>query len=295
MSTLIYCFENQYFDIVNKIQKQTNIKLGNFTLRQFPDGETYLKLSDNIANKNIILFFSLNNPNNKIADLLFFAQTCKQQGANHVGLVAPYLCYMRQDQQFNPGEAVTSKFFAKFISDNFDWLITVDPHLHRYKSMHEIYSIPSKIVPAATKIACWIKDNLANPILIGPDQESEQWVKKIADLAKIEYTILTKQRLSDTIVKISIPNPQLLSNKQPVIVDDIISTGNTLLKTIEHLKTLNTMPPICIGVHAIFANDAYDKLIQAGAVKIITCNTIKHQSNLIDLSDLLADAVSQVT
>ena len=114
---------------------------------------------------------------------LMLARILKDEGARRVGLVAPYLPYMRQDHIFHPGEGLTSLYFADLISRHFDWLVTVDPHLHRYPDLSAVYSIPSVHVRASTTFAGWIRDSVVSPAIVGPDSESAQWVEEIATLA----------------------------------------------------------------------------------------------------------------
>ena len=150
------------------------------------------------------------------------------------------------------------------LSSFIDELITVDPHLHRISSLESIYSIPTKVIHSAPFISKWIKEHIKNPILIGPDMESKQWVSEVARDAGAPYTVLVKSRLGDKNVKVSIPHIQkYLEKYTPVIVDDIISTALTMIKTIEHLKEEGAKPPVCIGIHAVFSGDAYS-LIKAG-------------------------------
>lgn len=198
---------------------------------------------------------------------------------------------MRQDKQFNPGEGVTSKYFAALLSHYFDWLITVDPHLHRLHSLSEIYSMPTVVLHAIDPIADWIKKHVEKPILIGPDQESKQWVANVAQKTNAPFIVLEKIRKGDRAVEVSLPQIEQYKNHTPVLIDDIISTARTMIETIKHLKNLHMPSPICIGVHAIFAGNAYEDLLKAGASKIVTCNTIKHPSNGIDLSELVAKSI----
>ncbi|MGD8326420.1 MAG: ribose-phosphate diphosphokinase, partial [Sphingomonadales bacterium] len=164
-------------------------ELGKLDIHHFPDGESLVRLESDVKGQDIVLLCSLDRPDEKAMSLMFFARTAKELGAKSVGLVAPYLGYMRQDKRFHEGEAITSNIFAAFISEYFDSLITVDPHLHRHKSLREIYSIPTKVIHAADAIAEWIKDNIEKPVLIGPDAESDQWVSEVAQKAGAPYIV----------------------------------------------------------------------------------------------------------
>ena len=125
------------------------------------------------------------------------------------------------------------------------------------------------------------------PLLIGPDSESEQWVSEVAKNANAPFIILQKERLGDRDVKVTIPEVEKYLNHTPVLVDDIISTAHTMIETVNHLKQLAMKAPVCIGVHAVFAGNAFEELSMSGAQQIVTCNTIKHQSNKIDVSELV--------
>ncbi len=277
--------------LAQALAQRLDAEIGRFTVRRFPDGETYLRIESELAGRTLIVAATLDRPDDKLMPLLFAVATVKELGAVSVGLVAPYLAYMRQDQRFLPGEAVTSLYFAQLLSASVDWLVTVDPHLHRRSSLDEIYSIPSHVVHAATLVSAWIRQFVVAPLLVGPDSESEQWVAAVASASGAPYVVLQKIRRGDHEVEVSVPDVGRWHAHTPVLVDDIISTARTMIETVGHLRRAGLPPPICIGVHAIFAGDAYEALLAAGAARVVTCNTIAHASNAIDLSDLLAAGV----
>jgi ribose-phosphate pyrophosphokinase len=266
--------------------------LGALAIRRFPDGETYLRLDTPVAGCKVVLACSLHHPDNNIMPLLFAAATARELGASEVGLVTPYLGYMRQDKRFQDGEAITSAVFAELLSHHIDRLITVDPHLHRWKSLDEIYSVSSTVVPAAPLLAAWIKANVETPVLIGPDAESEQWVSAVAAIAGAPHVVLEKVRHGDRDVTVSIPDPATLRGRTPVLVDDIISTGHTMVAAVRHVMAQSLNPPVCVGVHAVFAGDAHHALLAAGAARVITTDTIPHPSNGISVQQAIADAVA---
>lgn len=268
--------------------KEAGHELGVVKIHHFPDGESLVQLETDVKDRDVILFCSLDHPDSKAMTIMFFAKTVKELGAKSVGLITPYLGYMRQDKRFHEGEAITSNIFAAFLSQHFDSLITIDPHLHRHKEMSEIYTIPAQVIHAADAIADWIKDNIDKPVLVGPDEESDQWVSDVAQRAGAAYTVLTKTRHGDRDVEVSVPDVDQYKDHTPVLVDDIISTARTMIAAVKHLKEAGMKPPVCIGVHAVFAGDGYEALQAAGTGKIITCNTIPHPTNAIDLSRLLA-------
>jgi ribose-phosphate pyrophosphokinase len=278
--------------LADLIKTQLNLERGDFVLRDFPDQETYLRIKTDLKNREIIILDSLDRPNSKFLLLLFFVKLARELGVKKIGLIAPYLSYMRQDIQFNPGECVTSRYFAASLSQHLDWMVTIDPHLHRYKRLSEIYSIPTQVLHASPMIANWMRLNIIKPVLIGPDQESEQWVSDIARDANCPYVILEKTRKSDTQVSIKFTDFEKYQDYTPVLVDDIISTAQTMIETIKNLKKMSMRLPVCIGVHAIFANQAYADLQKIGVSNIVTCNTIPHITNQIDLSKILIESIN---
>ncbi|HMV07472.1 MAG TPA: ribose-phosphate pyrophosphokinase [Cyclobacteriaceae bacterium] len=265
--------------------------LGEIEMRKFPDGETYVRLITDVLDKEVVVVATLHRPDDKFLSLVFLLRLLRDGGASKITLVAPYLAYMRQDKQFKPGEAVTSTYFSELISPFIDELVTIDPHLHRHHSMNEIYSANAKVLHASKSIATWIKTSVSNPLLIGPDSESEQWVSQVAALANAPYIVLNKERHGDRNVEISFPEISSFHERTPVLVDDIISTAHTMIVTAKRLLELGFNKPICIGVHAIFADNSFQELQEAGAAQIVTCNTIAHSSNGIDLSSIIIDAL----
>ena len=269
-------------------------ELGAADVRRFPDGETLVRLATPVAGRAVALVATLDRPDDKLLPLLFLAATVRDLGAARVGLVAPYLAYMRQDRRFREGEGVTSAYFARILSSGVDWLVTVDPHLHRRATLAEIYTIPGIAVHAAPAISAWIRSQVPRPLLVGPDVESAQWVTAAARAAGAPAVVLEKTRRGDHDVEVSVPDVERWRDHTPVLVDDIISTARTMIETVGHLRRADLAPPVCVGVHAVFAGRAYDDLVAAGAARVVTCNTIPHVSNTIDLTELLADGVRAV-
>ena len=281
--------ERMAADLANELDAE----LGTVVLRHFPDGETYVRLETPVAGRDVALICTLARPDAKLLPLLFIAETARELGAVQVGLVAPYLAYMRQDRRFREGEGVTSSYFARLVSRGIDWLVTVDPHLHRRSALSEIYSIPSGVVHAASDVASWIRRCVPRPLLVGPDVESGQWVRAVAELAGAPSIVLEKVRRGDRDVEVSVPQVAHWLTRTPVLIDDIISTARTMIETVGHLRAAGLQAPTCIGVHAVFADESYDALLGAGAARVATCDTIPHPSNAIRVAPALAAAVRE--
>ena len=281
-------------DLASRLVRELGAEAGGAEVRHFPDGEAYARILSECAGREVVLVGTLREPDRVLLPLVFLADAARDLGAARVGLVAPYLAYMRQDVRFRPGEAVTSRSFARLLSSTFDWLVTIDPHLHRYGSLAELYTIPTSVVHAAPRIAAWVRDHISDALLVGPDSESEQWVADVASRAGAPYVVLVKTRRGDRDVEVSVPDVERWRDRTPVLVDDIVSTARTMIATVRHLLLAGMRPPVCIGVHAVFAGGAYGELVAAGAAGVVTCNTIRHDSNDIDVSGVLAEAIRGV-
>lgn len=276
------------------LDRAISCEVGQMEIRHFPDGESYIRLLSQVRDRDVILVCTLDRPDEKIMSLYLTAKIARELGARRVGLVAPYLSYMRQDARFKEGEGVTSAHFARLVSDFCDWLVTVDPHLHRHHKLNEIYSIPTKVVHAAPGIGDWIAEHVDNPVIVGPDAESEQWAAKVAKAVRCPYAILDKSRSGDREVNVSAPDVSGWKGGTPVLVDDITSTAQTMIAAVERIKAAGLPPPVCITMHPIFAGSAYDDLRATGVEKIVSCNTIVHPTNQIDLSDDIAVAAVEL-
>jgi ribose-phosphate pyrophosphokinase len=273
-----------------KLAERLGLALITPEVRRFPDGELYVRIER--VEEHVVLVGSLYpSPAERFLELAFLAATARDLGATRVGLVAPYLAFMRQDVQFQPGEGVTSAYFARLVSSAVDWMVTVDPHLHRHHSLEGIYGIPTTIAHAAPMIADWVRREVAHPMLVGPDAESEQWVAAVATACEAPFVILEKTRRGDRDVSIS--EPPALNGHTPVVIDDIVSTGKTMVEATRRLRASGSVAPVCVAIHAVFADAVNDELVAAGATGIITCNTIPHASNRICVAESIAEATKR--
>lgn len=268
--------------------------LATLETRHFPDGETYLRLRTDVSGRDVAIVCTLDRPDAKFLPLAYTAATARELGAKRVGLVAPYLAYMRQDRRFKEGEAVTSACFARLLSAEFDWLVTVDPHLHRRRALDEIYTIANRVAHADQAMSGWIRRNVEQPLIIGPDSESEQWASRIAAEAGCPTVVLNKRRLGDRQVSIDLPDLSAWRDRRPVLVDDIISSAVTMIEACRLLIAAGLSKPVCVGVHGLFAGQGFEALSELAA-RVATTNTVVHASNEIDVSEQIAAAVAELT
>ena len=274
------------------LSKRLAAEIGIFNARSFPDGESYLRIQTDVKNSHCIIVADLSNPNKKYLPLIFLLETLRELGAASVGLVAPYLCYMRQDRRFVDGEAITSKLFARALSKHIDWLVTIDPHLHRYNTLNEIYSVFNKVVQGAPALANWLR-NKSNCLLVGPDAESEQWVSTIAQQSGHPFVIGEKNRYGDRDVEVILPDLQKHQSRTAVIIDDVISSGQTILQCVKSLNKQNLHSIQCAAIHGIFADYSDQVLLANGLNQLVTSNTIPNYTNAFDVTELLVNPISE--
>ncbi|GAB3398581.1 ribose-phosphate pyrophosphokinase [Massilia agilis] len=268
----------------------TDAELGRLETRQFPDGESYVRLHGDPAGRAVDLVCTLAKPDAQFLPLVFAADAARDLGATEVNLVAPYLAYMRQDKRFNDGESVTSLSFARLVSSTFDRLLTVDPHLHRHPTLAALYTISTTTLHAAPQLADWIAANVESPLIVGPDEESEQWAAAIASRIDAPHAVLTKTRHGDRSVDIEVPDLAAWRGRTPVVVDDIASSGRTLAVAARKLAEQGLGKPECVVVHALFADDAWNEL-QPLFTRITSTDAVPHPSNRIALAPQFASAL----
>lgn len=259
-------------------------------VHRFPDGESKVRVPP-VNGGHAILYRSLDYPNNKLIELLLAACTLRQQGVQRLTLVAPYLCYMRQDMAFHAGEAISQRVVGEFLAGLFDDVITVDPHLHRIDRLEQ--AIPARTAVALTAaglFGAYLASGGVRPLLLGPDEESAQWVHAIATASGLEYAVARKQRNGDKAVSIELP-PLALAGRSIMLVDDMASTGHTLAAITRLVLEQGALDVKALVTHALFSGDALEVLRSSGLTHVASSDSIPHPTNVVALAPLLAQAV----
>ena len=257
---------------------------------RFPDGELKLTLPPRLP-RAVVILRSLHEPNEKLIELWLAARTARTLGAVTVTLVAPYLAYMRQDRAFAPGEAVSQQHIGALLANAFDTVITVDPHLHRVPSLSEVLPDTTAVtLSAAPAIGRFLRRRAAGALLVGPDEEAEQWVRSASAAAGLEWAVGRKVRRGDRRVTFTLPDVKV-RDRQVVLVDDMISTGRTLVQAARALTAAGAARVDVAATHALFSEDASRGLRAAGVRSIWTTDSVRHATNAIRLAGLLAAAL----
>ena len=260
---------------------------------RFPDGELKLRLPESLPQR-LVLLRSLAQPNEKLLELLLVAQTARSLGAEHLTLLAPYLAYMRQDIAFQPGEAISQRIVGQFLATLFDAVVTVDPHLHRVATLHEALPASNTLVlSGAPLLSDLIAAHRSAALLVGPDEESAQWVAQAAERHGLEHAVCRKLRHGDRSVHIELPQCAL-AGRHAVLLDDVASTGHTLAEAAALLLAAGAVSVDVAVTHALFDSGALSLLRSAGVSQIWSTDCIEHSSNAVSMAPVLASALRQI-
>ncbi|SDU25661.1 ribose-phosphate diphosphokinase [Halopseudomonas salegens] len=277
-----------------RLADSLNLTAAQVVSHRFPDDELRLTLpfaTETSIPDTLVLYRSLDRPNDKLVELLLIARHAQQLGIKTLILVAPYLAYMRQDIAFNPGEIVSQTIIGNFLGELFSAVITVDPHLHRISHLQQAIPIEHAIaLSGAERLADLIAEKTANPILMGPDAESLQWVESAAQAHGFDYAVCTKVRSGDTQVQIQLPDRDV-RGRAVVLMDDVASSGRTLAGAATLLLEAGATSVDVAVTHALFAGDALVVIREAGVGEVWSTDCIAHPSNAIAMAPMLAEVL----
>lgn len=284
--------DNRNSSLAKNISLDLDVPYKNTELRTFADGESKIRL-DNMAKRNCIIIHSTYPPiDQHLMQLFMIIHKCKQDGASDICVVNPYLAYARQDKVFVDGEIVTINLIGRILASlGTTKLITIDSHSP--ESLN--YSFKTVDLSAIPSLASYIKKNITlnKPIVISPDEGGIERAKKFAGVIDTNMLSLIKTRDRFTgEVSITLSEQQPLDNRDALIVDDMISTGNSIIKATEILKKNRIGNVYAACTHALLLDHAKEKLLKAGIREIISTNSIPNDFAKVDLSSIISNYFS---
>lgn len=289
---VLLCFEDE---LVSATRMAQAAKLKHILIERhrFPDGEIKLRLPGTLP-AHVAILRTLNDPNEKLLELLLVAQTARTLGARRLTLVAPYLAYMRQDMAFRPGEAISQRIVGQFLANLFDAVITVDPHLHRVATLQEALPVAHAIVlSGAPLLSDWMAARRQMPLLIGPDEESAQWIAMAAARHGFDHAVCRKVRHGDRAVEVALPDISL-TGRHVVLLDDVASTGHTVARAAHLLLAAGAASVDVAVTHALFSGDALQVMQDAGIGEVWSTDCIAHPSNVVSMASTIAGVLTQL-
>jgi ribose-phosphate pyrophosphokinase len=274
--------------------------LGGVEVKKFPDGESYIRIMDDVQGRDVIYINSLQrDPNEAVVETLYTLDTLRDLGARRVVAVIPYMSYARQDSRFNPGEAVSIQILAKlFKTIKVDHIITVDMHLHRISDPSSLFGANFHNITGVRELGKYLKRNYnltrSDTVVIGPDEEAEQWARVMAEeLGGLEFSVLEKKRLTAEKVVIEAKGVNV-EGKNVVIVDDIISTGGTIIEAVKALRSLGARDFYVATVHPLLVGDALPRLLRLGLKELVGTNTVLSPISRVSITPAIAEALDRI-
>lgn len=278
-------------DAAKRLAARLGLSCAEIAVHRFPDGE--LRVAVAPPTDTTILYAPLDQPNDKLITLLFAAEALRRNGARRLVLVAPYLCYMRQDAAFHAGEAISQRAIGDLLAATVNRIVAVDAHLHRTPDIRSVFpGIEAANLSAMPAIASALAAGGIDPatVVIGPDMESEPWVSDVAGRLRLQHTVARKTRHGDRSVAIGFADPGLLSGRPALLVDDIVSSGTTLMAAAKALTAMGATAVDAVVTHALFPPAMIHAFTAAGIRSIRSTDSVPHPTNAIALDESLADA-----
>ena len=285
-------------NLANTVANQLDVTSGKLEVRRFPDGEKYLRILNEVKNEHVIVIQSMHHtPDDFLFEYLLLVDALKDLGAKRVTSFVPYFAYARQDERFKPGEALSFKTVSKLIqSVGTDEIFTIDMHQHRVVKSSEVFGIPSHNLSAMRLLADYVRKEgkLTNPLVIGPDAEAEQWAKLAAESLNAEYDVFEKKRLGDSKVEIR-PRRSSAKDRDVLIVDDIISTGGTIIEASKILFSQGARRIEVACTHPILASEALSRILAIGVANVVGTDTVPCPISYVSVAPLIADNVRKLS
>lgn len=274
-----------------RLAARLGLRFCEIAVHAFPDGE--MRVTVGPAASTTIVYASLDRPNDKLIALAFATEALRRGGARRLVLMAPYLCYMRQDTAFHEGEAISQEVIGALLARCVDRVITVDAHLHRTPDIHSVFpGIESDNLSAMPAISEALRKDLdPRTVVVGPDAELLPWVRDLASRLGLSYTVAQKRRRGDRSVEIAFPDAKCVAGRPVLIVDDIVSSGGTMIACARALLAAGATAIDAVVTHALFPEQLCGEMKASGIRSIRSTHSIPHSTNAIMLDDLFIDAL----
>lgn len=268
--------------VAEDLSKKLGVPLAGTISKRFPDDEFYVRVVDDISGEHVIIV-QTTYPDPNIVELFLLQNAVKESRAKEISVVIPYFGYARQDTKFENGEPISAKAMAGLIGLNADRVITVDPHKEHILKFFSTSAFSCSAIP---ELAKYLKKKDIDMVL-APDKGALDRAKKASEIIGCDFDYMEKTRIDGETIEIK-PKKLDAQNKNAAIIDDIISTGGTMAKSIQELKKNGAKNVFVACTHGLFAGDAVKKLNSAGCNEIISTDTVQGKFSKVKIAPCLS-------
>ena len=253
--------------------------------RRFPDGERYIRIKGEVP-KEVVVIQSTGYPQDEnLMELFLLLKNLKSLGVERTRVVIPYFGYGRQERRFKSGEAVSAVIVAELLeAAGASEIYSINLH---EKNIKEFFNIPVHEISAMPMIANYINTQVDDPMIIGPDKGALGFAEEISGILKCDCDYLEKIRISPEKVEMK-PKNLDVKGRDVVIIDDIISTGGTIVSASRILNDSGANKVLVGCVHPILVEDALLKIFAAGVDDVFATDTLKSDVSTISVAPLVA-------
>ncbi|ODS41868.1 MAG: hypothetical protein MSIBF_00445 [Candidatus Altiarchaeales archaeon IMC4] len=275
--------------LAKRVSEESRIKLGETELRKFTDGEFYIRILSGVKNENAVLINSVVD-NESLVETLLLLDALRDNGAKRIDLFVPYMAYCRQDKVFKDGEALSAKTVLKLLGNFSDSITTLNAHFLDTYGRFEPWGVKLKNLDAFPLLAKHFAGRVRSPVVIAPDKGAMHYARNAAEIIGCESDYLEKTRVSDTDVRMKTKKLPV-KGKDVIILDDIISTGGTMLKAAGMLRGAGAKTIDLGCVHGVFSKGTE---MFGGVVDELVCtDSIERTESRVSVSGLIAGEIQK--
>jgi ribose-phosphate pyrophosphokinase len=287
--------------LTQEICDYLNVPQGKVASYNFSDGESFCQIEENVRGSDIFVVQPTSQPvNENLMELLIMLDAFKRSSASRVTAVMPYYGYARQDKKDQPRVPITAKLVADLISKaGADRVLTMDLHAAQIQGF---FDIPVDHLFAAPVLLEAIR-NLAvdDPVIVSPDAGGVERARAIAKRLRASLAIVDKRRTAPNEAEVMIIIGEV-DGRTAFILDDIIDTAGTLVKTVEALRAKGAAHVVAVGVHGVLSGPALDRIEQAPLAEVLITNTTPVEDKLaacgklrtLSVAALLGEAIRRI-
>jgi ribose-phosphate pyrophosphokinase len=261
-----------------------NVPFGIPFVKRFPDGELYVRVGGRLEDEDVVLVQSTRTDQD-LLELLLLEDAIREAGARRLFVVIPYFAYARQDRPFFPGEPVSARVLAHLSETAADAVVTVDVHSAHTLSAFQKPVFEASGIPAIARL---LRERAVD-VLVSPDKGGVERVRRMAQLLDLPWFALEKKRIDSERVELSMPAdpPPPIEGRHVVVLDDVISTGGTIVESARLLARQRAGSIAAACIHGLFLKDAFER-IKAVAQAIYSTDTLDNPAEKVSVAPDIA-------